>query len=54
MKLLLASVLILFPFTVHAEYLGNLSANEFDPNSIANPFGAAGSTSHFMSTVAFD
>jgi hypothetical protein len=40
MKLLLASLLVLIPFTVHAEYLGNLSANKFDPNSIANPFGA--------------
>lgn len=40
MKLLLVSLLVLIPFTVHAEYLGNLSANEFDPNSIANPFGA--------------
>ncbi len=39
MKLLLASLLVLIPLTVHAEYLGNLSANEFDQNSIANPFG---------------
>ena len=40
MKLLLASLLVLIPFTVHAEYLGNLSANEFDAKSIAIPFGA--------------
>ena len=40
MKLLLASILVLIPLTVHAEYLGNLSANEFDPNSIADPFSA--------------
>ena len=40
MKLLLTVLLALIPFTVHAEYLGNLSANEFDPNSTANPFGA--------------
>ena len=40
MKLLLASLLVLIPLAVHAEYLGNLSANEFDPNSVANPFGA--------------
>jgi hypothetical protein len=40
MKLLLASLLVLIPFTVHAEYLGDLSANQFDQNSIANPFGA--------------
>lgn len=40
MKLLFASLLVLIPFTSHAEYLGNLSANEFDQSSIANPFGA--------------
>ena len=40
MRLLLASLLVLIPFTVHAEDLGHLSANEFDPNSIADPFGA--------------
>jgi len=40
MKLLLASLLVLIPFTVHADYLGNLSANEFDLNSIANEHGA--------------
>jgi hypothetical protein len=31
MKLLLASLLILIPFTVHAEDLGDLSTNKFDP-----------------------
>ena len=36
----LLSLLLLFPLTAHAEYLGNLSANEFDPNSVANQFGA--------------
>ncbi|MBK5280527.1 MAG: hypothetical protein JJE16_00405 [Nitrospiraceae bacterium] len=40
MKLLLVSLLVLIPLAVHAEYRGNLSANEFDPNSIADPFGA--------------
>jgi hypothetical protein len=40
MKLLLASLLVFLPLTVQAEYLGNLSANESDPNSIANPYGA--------------
>ena len=38
MKLLLATLLVFVPLTVQAEYLGNLSTNEFDPNSIANPF----------------
>jgi hypothetical protein len=28
---------VLIPVTVHAKYLGNLSANELDPNSTANP-----------------
>ena len=41
MKLQLASLLVLLPFTVHAEYLGDLSTNKFDPNSIVNPFGAS-------------
>ena len=40
MKLLPASLLILITLAVQAEYCGNLSANEFDQNSIANPFGA--------------
>ena len=40
MTLLLASLLMLLPVTVHAEYLGNLSVNEFDPNSTVNPYGA--------------
>ncbi|MEP6934027.1 MAG: hypothetical protein ABI988_08825 [Nitrospirota bacterium] len=34
-------VLLLFPLSVHAEYLGNLSADEYDPNSIANQYGAS-------------
>lgn len=28
------------PFSVHAEDLGELSANPFNPNSTSNPFGA--------------
>lgn len=40
MKLLLASLLALIPLAVHAEYLGNRSTSEFDPNSIADPFSA--------------
>ena len=40
MKLLLASLLALIPLAVHAEYRGNLSANEIGPNSIADPFNA--------------
>jgi len=39
MKLLLAGFFILIPLTAQAEYRGNLSANEYDQNSIANPFG---------------
>ncbi len=41
MRLLLASRLLFLPLTVHAAYRGNLSANEFDPNSVANPFAAS-------------
>lgn len=37
---LLLALLILSPAVVRAEYLGNFSANEFDQNSITNPFGA--------------
>jgi len=40
MKLLLASLLVLIPLTVHAEDLGELSANPFNPDSTSNPFGA--------------
>ena len=36
MKLLLVSLLVLIPFTVHAEYLG---ANEVDRNFLPDPFG---------------
>ncbi len=28
------------PLSVHAEYLGELSANPYAPDSTANPFGA--------------
>jgi hypothetical protein len=40
MKLLLASLLVLIPLTVHAEDLGELSANPFNLDSTSNPFGA--------------
>ena len=40
MRIILLLSLLLFPLTASAEYLGNLSASEFDPNSIANPYGA--------------
>jgi hypothetical protein len=33
-------LLLLFPLSVHAEDLGELSANPFNPNSTSNPFGA--------------
>ena len=42
MKLLLASYFVLIPLTVHSEYLGDLSANELNPNSILNDIGAYG------------
>ena len=40
MSLLLLCLVLLVPFTVHAEDLGELSANPYNPNSTANPFGA--------------
>lgn len=40
MRPLLALVLLLLPLTVTAEDLGNLSLNQFDPDSTANSFGA--------------
>lgn len=40
MALLLTALLFLVSVTASAEYLGNLAANEFDPNSIANQYGA--------------
>ena len=33
MQVLLLVLLLLLPLAVKAEYLGNLSSNEFDPNS---------------------
>src|SRR5262245_43456319 len=45
MKLLLATVLVLLPITAQAEYLGDLSANELNPNSIFNDVSAYGSLS---------
>ncbi len=40
MRMLTILVLLLAPIVAHAEDLGNLSANPFDPNSTSNPFGA--------------
>ena len=33
-------LLLLFPLSVHAEDLGELSANPYNPDSTSNPFGA--------------
>ena len=40
MRILLAVLLSFIPFSVHAKYLGELSANPYAPDSTANPFGA--------------
>ena len=40
MKKLPIMLLLLLPVFANAEYLGDLSANPFNPNSLANPFGA--------------
>jgi len=45
MKLLLVSTVLLLPLAVHAEYLGDLSDNELNPNSIFNDIGPYGSLS---------
>ena len=37
---ILLLLLLLFPLSASAEYLGELSANPFDSDSTANPFGA--------------
>jgi len=33
-------LLLLLPLSVHAENLGELSANPYSPDSTSNPFGA--------------
>ncbi len=43
MRILLAVLLSLIPFSVRAEDLGDLSANPFDADSTANPFSPYGS-----------
>ena len=43
--LLLLSLLLLFPLTVPAEYLGDLSENELNPHSIFTDLGAYGALS---------
>jgi hypothetical protein len=45
MQTLLALLLSLIPLNVQAEYLGDLSANELNPNSIFNDIGLYGSLS---------
>jgi len=42
MKVVRVGLLLLLPLTVHAEYLGDLSDNELNPNSIFNDIGAYG------------
>ncbi len=42
MQTLLLALLLLLPLTVQAEYFGDLSANELNPNSIFNDIGAYG------------
>jgi hypothetical protein len=40
MRILLAVILSLIPFSAQAEYLGELSTNPYAPDSTANPYGA--------------
>ena len=53
MQLLPLALLLVLPLTVQAENLGNLSANEFDANSTANPFGAGSPYAHNSITNEF-
>ncbi len=48
--LLLLSLLLLFPLTVPAEYLGDLSENELNPDSIFNDLGALSPSYPFPSS----
>ena len=45
MKLLLVSLIVLIPVTVHAEYLGDFSTNGLNPNSTLNDVGPYGTLS---------
>jgi hypothetical protein len=45
MYILLNVLIVLLPLTVHAEYLGDLSDNKLNPNSIFNDIGPYGSLS---------
>ena len=38
--MVLLLLLLLFPLSASAEYLGEFSANPYAPDSTANPFGA--------------
>ena len=44
MKLILTMLLIFFSIALQAgEYLGKLSSNKYDPDSVSNPYGTYGS-----------
>ena len=45
MQVLLLILLLSLPLGVHAEYFGDLNANELNPNSIFNDVGPYGSLS---------
>jgi hypothetical protein len=47
---LLLLLLLPLPLSVHAEDLGELSANPFNPNSTSNPFGAGSPFSNQSAT----
>ena len=40
MLVIFLQLLLLLPLAIHAEDLGELSANPFNPDSTSNPFGA--------------
>ena len=50
---ILLLLLLPLPFFVHAEDLGELSANPFNPDSTSNPFGAGSPFSNRSATNPF-
>jgi hypothetical protein len=45
MQFILLAYLLILPFSAHAEYLGDLSDNALNPNSIFNDIGLSGNLS---------
>jgi hypothetical protein len=46
MRMVFMMLMLIIPAAAQAEYLGDLSANPFHANSLANPFGAGSPFAH--------